>query len=103
MFFQQGVHRISQLPDSFPVNQPQLVDALLFALGNEIENDLLHIPGTKGVQIQDAVNRQLHWLGFVFHSWPSVLFWRQITYAYQGNPRDDFIAFPDSSSPLTWL
>ena len=85
MSCQKRMHRVSQLADPLPVDDPQFADAALFTRGNELEDDILHVFRTESVKVQHTIDWEFYWLiAFFAHR------------VYQGNPSRGFISFPDS-------
>lgn len=59
MPLQNRVDHLSQLSDSFAVDDAHAQDATCFALDQIIQHKVLHLARPEGMQIQHAINRQL--------------------------------------------
>ncbi len=51
VFAQQGVHRVAQLADSFPVNEPKLANAFCVAGANEFQDGVFDILWAESMKI----------------------------------------------------
>jgi len=57
--FENPMDRPSEGAGALAVNNPELIDLALSALGNIIPYHAFHLVGCKGMQIKDAINRIL--------------------------------------------
>ena len=57
---EHGVDRGPQLPDPLAVDDAHVVDARFPAREQIVLNEILHVSRTKGVEVQDTVDGQLH-------------------------------------------
>lgn len=65
MFGEEGVDGAAQVADAFAVNDADLKDAAILAGREIIENEILYFTRLEGVQVQNAVDRQLNGAVFV--------------------------------------
>ena len=65
MLGEERMNRGAELADSFAVNDAEFEDSAFAAKGDVIENNGLHVLRPEGVQIQNAVDRQLNWIDIV--------------------------------------
>ena len=62
MLREQRMHRASQIPNPFPMNDPHAEYPALLTLREIIRDEVLNFIRAERVQVQHAVNRQLDWL-----------------------------------------
>ena len=62
MFLKHCVDGAPQVADSFPVNDPDLEHIASLALGQIIENKILHLARLERVQVEHAIDRKLNGL-----------------------------------------
>lgn len=65
VLFENGVNRVTQLPDAFAMNDAHPQDSARPTLCQIIQHQLLHLTRLKRVQVQHTINRQLEW--FIVH------------------------------------
>ncbi len=61
------MNRTTEMSLPFPVNNPDLQDFSVSAFFEVVGQQCPDIPGRKGMQIQDAINREYYGVPWVIH------------------------------------